>query len=89
MTVHIPFAGAAAFVMSALVAYFVFKASRRTHPGPPGAGDLVGSITAGAAVFAVLYTLLSTNLAAGPTEEAGPSERAPVVSNTTTPTTAN
>ncbi|UUU37457.1 hypothetical protein [Streptomyces sp. NBC_00162] len=88
MTVHIPSVGAAAFVMSALVAYFVFKASRRTHPGPPGAGDLVGAITAGAAVFAVLYTLLGTSVTTEPTGEAGPAERAPAVSNTTAPTQA-
>lgn len=86
MTVHIPSVGAAVFVMSALVAYFVYKASRGTHPG---AGDLVGAITAGAAVFAVLYTLLGTSVTTAPTGEAGPAGHAPPVSNTTSASTAN
>ncbi|WP_405533847.1 hypothetical protein OG592_44710 (plasmid) [Streptomyces avidinii] len=89
MTVHIPPMGAAAFVMSVLAAYFVFKASRRTHAGPAVGGDLIGAITAGAAVFAVLYTLLGTGVTAEPSGEAGPAERPPAVSNPTEPTPAS
>ncbi|MFI1154998.1 hypothetical protein [Streptomyces sp. NPDC020817] len=89
MTVHIPPAGAALIVMSVLVTYFVYKWSRQPHMGPAGPGDLVGAITAGAAVFAVLYALLGTSVSAESTGEAGPAERAPAVSNTTAPTPAH
>lgn len=85
MTVHMPLGGVAAFVMSVLVAYFVFQRSRRAHPGPPGPGDLGGAIAAGAATFGVLYLLLGTGITAGAPREAGPAQPAPSVSNTTDP----
>ncbi|MCY0954154.1 hypothetical protein [Streptomyces sp. H27-S2] len=85
MTVHISPMGSVAFVMSVLVTYFVFKASRQRHLGPPSTGDLVGSIAAGAAVFTVLYMLLGAGGLAAPTGEAGPAEQKPAVSKTTDP----
>ncbi|WP_328786327.1 MULTISPECIES: hypothetical protein [unclassified Streptomyces] len=67
------------------MAYFVFKAARRVHPGTPGVGHMVVAITTGAAVFGVLYVLLGTGITAGAPREAGPVQLAPAVGNTTTP----
>ncbi|MFD5148671.1 hypothetical protein [Streptomyces sp. NPDC058401] len=46
--------------------YFVYKRSRTPHMGGTGPGDLVGAITAGAAVFAVFFAVMSSG-----TEDAG------------------
>lgn len=54
MTVHIHPGVAVIFVISVLVTYLVYRWSCMHHSGPSRPGDLVGSITAGAVVFAVL-----------------------------------
>ncbi|MET9484516.1 hypothetical protein [Streptomyces sp. NPDC006638] len=58
MTLQIDPTKAMILVAGCLVTYFVFKYTRRSHPGPVRSGDLVGSIMAGAAVIAMLAFLL-------------------------------
>ena len=58
MTVQIDTTKALILIFGCLVMYFVFKYTRHSHPGPIRAGDLVGSITAGATVIAVLAFLM-------------------------------
>ncbi|MFE3265004.1 hypothetical protein [Streptomyces sp. NPDC059215] len=96
MTLQIDSTKAVIFVAGCVVMYFVFKYTRRSHPGPVTSGDLVGSIAAGATAMAVLAFLMVPQARTEPDEFPAPmststsmptsgSGSAPASSSTPTP----
>ncbi|MER7679387.1 hypothetical protein [Streptomyces sp. NPDC096934] len=72
MTLQIDSTKAVIFVAGCVVTYFVFKYTRRSHPGPATSGDLVGSIAAGATAMAVLAFLVVPQARTEPDEFPAP-----------------
>ncbi|MFJ4126553.1 hypothetical protein ACIP3U_35285 [[Kitasatospora] papulosa] len=86
MTVQIDALNAVVFVAGCVVAYFVYKHTRKSHPGPVKTGDPGMAIGAGLSVILALGFLLGvsgaetdappTTVKEVPTMTADPSERA-------------